>query len=119
MLTESNRAEASIRWYASFEVAQQPRLPEHWICDRCSRKHALHNSAFLGPVRQLELLDASGHIQAVLVGRERYPPTVDRGEVLEVRRGNAAVCGPFRPLMSLRSRRTALDVTKPVLVENR
>ena len=33
-------------------------------------------------------------------------------EVLEVRRGNAAVCGPFRPLVSLRSRRTALDVTK-------
>lgn len=63
-------------------------------------------------VSSRRLLDTSGNPQAVLVWRECYPSTIEREEVLEVRRGNAAVCGPFRPLVSLRSRRTALDVTK-------
>lgn len=39
---------------------------------------------------------------------------VEDKKFLEMGRGDAAVCGPFRPLVSLRSRRAALDVTKPV-----
>lgn len=39
---------------------------------------------------------------------------VEDKKFFEMGRGDAAVCGPFRPLVSLRSRRAALDVTKPV-----